>query len=81
MNIRLTARARRDFADLAPDLKSRVRKQFDSCKKTFVTHRSGQRSTTRPTRCGKAASTAATDFIFQIARDEYVIIRIIPHPK
>jgi mRNA-degrading endonuclease RelE of RelBE toxin-antitoxin system len=81
MNIRLTARARRDFDNLSPQLKTRVRKQLDllcdnlrhpsiQTKKYDETGDVWQERVNRDYR-----------FYFQIIADGYIVIRIIPHPK
>ncbi len=81
MNNRFSARARRDFADLSPDLKARARKQLDllsgnlrhpsiQAKKYHESNDVWQGRVNRDYR-----------FYFQIVADDYVIVRIIPHPK
>jgi mRNA-degrading endonuclease RelE of RelBE toxin-antitoxin system len=81
MNIRLTARARQDFSALPRHLKTRARKQFD-----FL-----QENLRHPSIQAKKYDASADvcqgrvnrdyRFYFQIAGDEFVIIRIVPHPK
>ena len=81
MNIRFSARARQDFADLPSNLKTRARKQLTllsgnlrhpsiQAKKYDETNDVWQGRVNRDYR-----------FYFQIVEDDYVIIRIIPHPK
>ena len=81
MNIRFSARARRDFADLPANLKTRTRKQLD-----LLSHNLRHPSI-------QAKKYGAGDdiwqgrvnrdyrFYLQIVDDDYVILRIIPRPK
>ncbi len=81
MNIRFTPRARQDFGGLPPDLKTRVRKKFDLLQDN-LRHPSIQAKKYDETNdIWQGRVNRDYRFYFQIVDNEYVIVRIIPHPK
>jgi mRNA-degrading endonuclease RelE of RelBE toxin-antitoxin system len=81
MNIRFAARARRDFADLSPDLKTRVRKQLDLLSGNLLHPSIQAKKYDESNDVWQGRVNRDYRFYFQIVADDYVIIRIIPHPK
>jgi mRNA-degrading endonuclease RelE of RelBE toxin-antitoxin system len=81
MNIRFAARARRDFADLSPDLKTRVRKQLDLLSGNLRHPSIQAKKYDESNDVWQGRVNRDYRFYFQIVADDYVIIRIIPHPK
>jgi mRNA-degrading endonuclease RelE of RelBE toxin-antitoxin system len=81
MNIRFTARARRDFDGLSPQIKTRVRKQFDLLSDNLRHPSIQAKKYDEGNDIWQGRITRDYRFYFQIIGDEYLIIRIIPHPK
>jgi hypothetical protein len=68
MNLRFSARARRDFADLSQDLKARARKQLDLLSGNLRHPSIQAKNTTRATMSGRVGSTEITAFISRSSR-------------
>ena len=81
MNIRFAARARRDFDDLSPDLKARARKQLDLLSGNLRHPSIQAKKYDESNDVWQGRVNRDYRFYFQIVADDYVIIRIIPHPK
>jgi mRNA-degrading endonuclease RelE of RelBE toxin-antitoxin system len=81
MNIRLTTRARRDFSELPPNLKTQVRKQF-ALLQDNLRHPSLQaKKYDDRNDIWQGRVNRSYRFYFQIVEDDYIVVRIIPHPK
>ena len=81
MNVAFTARAQHDFADLTPQLKSRLRKQI-ALLQDNLRHPSLQaKKYDDANEIWQGRVNRDYRFYFQIDRDTYRILRIIPHPK
>jgi mRNA-degrading endonuclease RelE of RelBE toxin-antitoxin system len=81
MNIRLTTRARRDFSDLPQHLKPRVRKQFDLLQQNLRHPSIQTKKYHESADVWQGRVNRDYRFYFQIIGNDYVILRIIPHPK
>jgi mRNA-degrading endonuclease RelE of RelBE toxin-antitoxin system len=81
MNIRLTTRARRDFSDLPRHLKTRVRKQFDLLQQNLRHPSIQAKKYDESADVWQGRVNRDYRFYFQILGGDYVILRIIPHPK
>jgi addiction module RelE/StbE family toxin len=81
VNIRFSARAKRDFADLPANLKTRTRKQLD----LLIHNRRHPLIQAKKYGAGDDIWQGRVNrdyrFYFQIVDDDYVILRIIRHPK
>jgi mRNA-degrading endonuclease RelE of RelBE toxin-antitoxin system len=81
MRILLSRRAARDLDDLLPRLQSTVRKQLELLAAN-IRHPSLQSKKYDETNdIWQGRVNRSYRFYFQIAGDDYVILRIIPHPK
>jgi mRNA-degrading endonuclease RelE of RelBE toxin-antitoxin system len=81
MEIRFSSRARREFADLSPELKAQARKQL-----TLLLHDLRHPSLQAKKYGGKddiwqGRVNRDYRFYFQIIGDAYYVVTIIPHPK
>ena len=81
MNIRFSARARRDFADLPSNLKTRTRKQLNLLSDNLRHPSIQAKKYDESNDVWQGRVNRDFRFYFQIVEDDYVIIRIIPHPK
>lgn len=81
MNIRLTARAGRDFSALPPHLKTRARKQLGLLQQNLRHPSIQAKKYDESADVWQGRINRDYRFYFQIAGDEFVIIRIVPHPK
>ena len=81
MNIRLTTRARRDFSDLPRHLKTRGRKQFDLLQQNLRHPSIQAKKYDESADVWQGRINRDYRFYFQILGDDYVILRLIPHPK
>lgn len=81
MNIRFSARARRDFADLPSDLKVRARKQLDLLSGNLRHPSIQAKKYDESNDVWQGRVNRDYRFYFQIVEEDYVILRIIPHPK
>jgi mRNA-degrading endonuclease RelE of RelBE toxin-antitoxin system len=81
VNIRFSARARRDFADLTANLKTRTRKQLDLLSGNLRHPSIQAKKYDESNDVWQGRVNRDYRFYFQIVEDDYVILRIIPHPK
>jgi mRNA-degrading endonuclease RelE of RelBE toxin-antitoxin system len=81
MEIRFTARARKDFADLGPQLRAQVRKQLALLSESLRHPSLQAKKYDEAQDVWQGRVNRSYRFYFQISGDEYVIVRIIPHPK
>lgn len=81
MDIRLSARARRDFASLTPKLKAQVRKQLALLTENLRHPSLQAKKYDEGEDVWQARVNRSYRFYFHIMGDMYIIIRIIPHPK
>ena len=81
MNIRFSARARRDFADLPSNLKARARKQLDLLSGNLRHPSIQAKKYDQSNDVWQGRVNRDYRFYFQIVEDDYVIVRIIPHPE
>jgi mRNA-degrading endonuclease RelE of RelBE toxin-antitoxin system len=81
MNIRFSARARRDFADLPSNLKARARKQLDLLSGNLRHPSIQAKKYDQSNDVWQGRVNRDYRFYFQIVEEDYVIIRTIPHPK
>jgi mRNA-degrading endonuclease RelE of RelBE toxin-antitoxin system len=81
MEIRFTARARKDFAALSPRLKAQVRKQLALLAENLRHPSLQAKKYDEGQDVWQARVNRNYRIYFQIAGVLYQIIRIIPHPK
>ncbi len=81
MNIRFSGRARKDFADLPSNLKARARKQLDLLSGNLRHPSIQAKKYDESNDVWQGRVSRDYRFYFQIVADDYVILRIIPHPK
>jgi mRNA-degrading endonuclease RelE of RelBE toxin-antitoxin system len=81
MNIRFTARARRDLDNLSPQLKMQLAKQLDLLTANLRHPSIQAKKYDEANDIWQGRVNRDYRFYFQIIADEYVIVRIIPHPK
>jgi mRNA interferase RelE/StbE len=81
VNIRFSARARRDFADLPRHLKTRARKQLQLLSENLRHPSIQAKKYDERNDVWQGRINRDYRFYFQIVGDDYVIIRIISHPK
>jgi len=81
VNIRFSARARRDFADLPAHLKARARKQLDLLSGNLRHPSIQAKKYDESNDVWQGRINRDYRFYFQIVEDDFVILRIIPHPK
>lgn len=81
MEIALTKRARKDFADLSPQLKALVRKQLAFLKDNLRHPSLNAKKYDTTDDMWQGRVNRDYRFYFQITGDTYVILMIIPHPK
>ena len=81
MNVKFSARARRDFSTLPPRLKTSVRKQL-ALSQDNIRHPSLQaKKYDEANDVWQGRVNRDYRFYFQIVGEDYIIVRIIPHPK
>jgi mRNA-degrading endonuclease RelE of RelBE toxin-antitoxin system len=81
VNIRFSARAKQDFADLPRHLKTRVSKQLELLSENLRHPSIQAKKYDERNDVWQGRVNRDYRFYFQIVGDDYVIIRIIPHPK
>ena len=81
MRVELSRRAARDLDDLSPRLQATVRKQLELLAEN-IRHPSLQaKKYDERNNIWQGRVNRSYRFYFQIAGDQYQIMRIIPHPK
>ncbi len=81
MNIRFTARARRDLDSLSPQLKARLGKQLGLLTANLRHPSIQAKKYDEASDIWQGRVNRDYRFYFQIIADEYVVVRVIPHPK
>jgi len=81
MNVKFSTRARQDFGALSPRLKASVRKQFALLQQNLRHPSLQAKKYDEGNDIWQGRVNRNYRFYFQIADDDYIIPRIIPHPK